>query len=84
MKRYEFNIGKTIFTIAIASGNSLNEKYWFIKNIKNKKLFYFKKEPFYPKVMSNKDYFYDGVLKPAGVVYKIILGPIAIMIGHLK
>ena len=34
--------------------------------------------------MSNKDYFYDGVLKPAGVVYKIILGPIAIMIGHLK
>lgn len=32
MKRYEFNIGKTIFTIAISSGNSLSEKYWFIKN----------------------------------------------------
>ena len=49
MKRYEFTIGKTVFTIAIASGNSLSEKYWFIN--KNKKLFYFKKEPFYPKVM---------------------------------
>lgn len=82
MKRYEFKIGKTIFTIAIASGNSLSEKYWFIN--KNKKLFYFKKEPFYPKVMSYKDYAYDGVLKPAGFVYKIILGPIAIMIGNLK
>ena len=41
MKRYEFKIGKTVFTIAIASGNSLSEKYWFIN--KNKKLFYFKK-----------------------------------------
>ena len=29
MKRYEFNIGKTVFTIAIASGNSLSEKYWY-------------------------------------------------------
>ena len=84
MKRYEFNIGKTVFTIAIASGNSLSEKYWFINKNKNKKLFYFKREPFYPKVMSYKDYVYDGVLKPARFVYKIILGPIAIMIGNLK
>lgn len=61
MKRYEFKIGKTIFTIAIASGNSLSEKYWFIN--KNKKLFYFKREPFYPKVMSYKDYAHRWCIK---------------------
>ena len=53
-------------------------------SIKIKNYFTLKKEPFYPKVMSYKDYAYDSVLKPAGFVYKIILGPVAIMIGKLK
>ena len=56
MKRYEFNIGKTIFTIAIASGNSLSEKYWFIKNIKNKKLvFQFKNNKYVVDCQFGKD-----------------------------